>query len=156
MDISMSSCTTKSGLSKPPESHFSTDVSLASTSGSSSSPTHSSYPSSPGSSRSSSPQIVKDEPDCYVVTPQKAAFVIYTDSELNHFSKQGSLSDELVNRLVRNTITNMRSATQSLSTPREPTNDEIEDMAKALCKRFPCTRRVYNIEKKAFQTLTAR
>lgn len=105
------------------------------------------------SSRSSSPASNKEDTDCYVVPPQNPVFVIYTDSELCHASKQDMLSKELLNRLVRNTISNMRTATQSLPASREPTNGEIEDMAKALCKRFPCTQQVYDDDRKEFRSI---
>lgn len=55
-------------------------------------------------------------------------FVIYSDSELNHVSKKNSLLNELLNRLVRNTFSNIRTAAQNLHTARESTNDEMEDM----------------------------
>ena len=65
---------------------------------------------SPRSTRSRS--VNKEDTDCYLVTPQK----------------QNSLSNELLNRLVRNTFSNIRTAAQNLHTARESTNDEMEDM----------------------------
>ena len=77
--------------------------------------------------------------------------MIYSDAEISHMAQQGNLSTDLMNRLVRNTISNMRTSSHNLQTPREPTNDEIVEMAKALNKKFPCTRRVFHPENKSFQ-----
>lgn len=116
----------------------------------------SSTPSSISSSRSDSPALVEiaDETDDCVVVQKAPVFVIYTDSELSHSANSETLSDDLRNRLVRNTLSNMRTACQSMPTPREPTSTELEDMAKALVRKFPCIARLFDDNKQEFKTLT--
>ena len=80
------------------------------------------------SSRCSSPLVtVKPEsPLCVDLTGNKSvvkpeaspAFVIYCDSEIAHAAQTNSISDTLVNKLVRNTISNMRSSCNDLKNPR--------------------------------------
>ena len=65
-------------------------------------------------------------------------FTLYCDSELAFAASRESMSKELVNRLVRYTISNMRTACHNLKRPREPTMAEKEEMAKALCRKYPC------------------
>ena len=48
------------------------------------------------------------------------------------------MTEELINRLVRNTISNMISACHRLEYPRGPTTVEMEDMSRALCRKYPC------------------
>ena len=62
------------------------------------------------------------------------AFVIYCDSELSYAAKHSSISDALFGRLVRSQLSNMRSEFHRFPVPREPTNVELESVAKALCK----------------------
>ena len=47
------------------------------------------------------------------------------------------MSKELLNHLVRNMISNMKSACQK---------HPIEKMAKALCRKYPCLKRLNNDE----------
>ncbi len=61
-------------------------------------------------------------------------FILYKDNEIVDAAARQAMSPDLVNRLVRNTISNMRSSCQSLQSPRESTKNEIEEMAKTLCK----------------------
>ena len=77
--------------------------------------------------------------------------VMYSYAEISHMAQQGNLSTDLLNRLVRNTISDMRTSSNHSQTPREPTNDEIVEMAKALNNKFPCTRRVFHTKNKSFQ-----
>ena len=95
---------------------------------------HSSCSVTPNNSRSCSPSClaVADDTNTYVKAEPTPVFLIYTDSELKLAANNDSLSDELRNRLVRNTWSNMRTACQNLRNPREPTAKEFEDMAKAL------------------------
>lgn len=112
----------------------------------------SSTPSSISSSRSGSPSLVEiaDETDGCVVVQKAPVFVIYTDSELSHSANGETLSDDLRNRLVPNTLSNMRTACQSMPTPREPTSTELEDMAKVLVRKFPCIGRLFDDNKQEF------
>ena len=62
-------------------------------------------------------------------------FLLYSDSEIGDNAARPKMSQELVNRLVRNTISNMTALCQNLKSAREPTKNTLEEMAKALCKR---------------------
>ncbi len=46
----------------------------------------------------------------------------------------------------------MRASCQSLPAPREPTIAELEDMAKALAKKYPCVGRLYDDITKEFKS----
>lgn len=97
--------------------------------------------------KSGSPLFVDLTGSKSVVKPEASpAFVIYCDSEIAHAAQTNSISDTLFNKLVRNTISNMRSACNDLKNPREPTTLETEEMAKALCQKFPCLERVRNAD----------
>ena len=48
----------------------------------------------------------------------------------------------------------MRTSCQNLPTPREPTSTELEDMAKALVRKFPCVGRLFDNNENEFKTLT--
>jgi hypothetical protein len=87
------------------------------------------------------------------VAQHAPSFLIYTDSELKNAKYSESLSDDLQNRLVRNTLSNMQASCQSLPTPREPTFTELEDMAKPLTKKYPCVGRLYDDITKEFKTV---
>ncbi|XP_028414921.1 uncharacterized protein LOC114538008 [Dendronephthya gigantea] len=77
-----------------------------------------------------------------VITPAPSpAFVVYTDNEIVCSAKTGDISQDLFNRLIRNTVSNMRSACHSLPVPREPTSLEMGEMAKVLCQKYPCLER---------------
>ena len=54
------------------------------------------------------------EDDDTVHISKSPAFVLYTDSELIHAAKVNTMSKELLNHLVRNMISNMKSACQKL------------------------------------------
>ena len=97
------------------------------------------------SSRSSSPLSVASnsfstdslpEETDVVKAPPSPAFIVYSDSEICNAARNNQFSTELTNRLVRNTISNMRSANsacQHLPVSRLSTTLEMEDMARALC-----------------------
>lgn len=117
----------------------------------SSSPSPSSIHSTP-TSKSSSP-IVPASPnpseignapdDMDVVKCQPSpTFVVYCDSELSYAAKNGTMSDVLFSRLVRSQMSNMRSELHRLPVPREPNNSELADMARALCRKYPCLRKI--------------
>ena len=116
---------------------------------------HSSCSVTPNNSRSCSPSClaVTDDTNTYVKAEPTPVFLIYTDSELKLAANNDSLSDELRNRLVRNTWSNMRTACQNLRNPREPTAKEFEDMAKALVEKYPCVGQLYDEEKKDFRSV---
>ena len=56
-------------------------------------------------------------------------FVMYSNAEIIHADQVNKMSQELINRLVRNTVSNMRSACQSLQHPRDAATFEMEEMA---------------------------
>lgn len=117
---------------------------------------HPSGSATPKSSRSCSPSPIEvaDDTDAYAKAEDAPVFLIYSDSELKNAAKSEALSDELRNRLVRNTVSNMRTACQNLATPREPTNNEMEDMAKALVKKYPSIVRLYDYGEKEYMTIS--
>ena len=71
-------------------------------------------------------------------------FVMYSDAAIIHADQVNTMSQELINRLVRNTVSNIRSACQILQHPRDATIFEVEEMAMMLCKKYPCLARVSN------------
>ena len=71
-------------------------------------------------------------------------FIVYTDSEIVQAAASNEISKELLSRLVRTTVSNMRSLCQSLPVPREPTNLEMEQKSKVLCMKYPCLERLSN------------
>ena len=67
---------------------------------------------------------------------------MYCDSELSYAAKNDSMSDALFSRLMRSQLSNMRSELHRMPNPREPSNVELQDMAKALCRKYPCLKKV--------------
>ena len=90
----------------------------------------------------------------HVFQPEPSpAFIVYTDSEILHSAKSNEMSKELFNRLVRSTVSNMRSQCHSLPVAREPTTLEMEKMSKILCKKYPCLERVIKADGETYQQL---
>lgn len=108
---------------------------------------------SPFVSGSQSSPVCLDLTGNYLVKSPSPVFVVYSDSEIVHAAKTNAMSNELFNRLVRNTISNMRSTCQGLPNPREPSSLEMEDMAKALCTRYPCTARICEEDGKTYREI---
>ena len=119
------------------------------------------------SSRSSSPLSVASnsfstdslpEETDVVKAPPSPAFIVYSDSEICNAARNNQFSTELTNRLVRNTISNMRSANsacQHLPVSRLSTTLEMEDMARALCQRYPCLEKKRSDDGKSFVSLSS-
>jgi len=102
----------------------------------------------PSSSNNSSPYASDDEetPSHFhlakkrKLTVETPEFVMYTDPELKAFERKKediTISSSLQQRLCQCTISNMISATQSLSEPRYPNFGEIRNVSKHLCELYP-------------------
>jgi hypothetical protein len=74
------------------------------------------------------------------VSMKRPAYTIYSDADVLCSSKNGAMSSDIRNRLVRGTIHNMVSAASSPPFNRFPTQSEIEEMSKSLTITYPCLR----------------
>jgi hypothetical protein len=72
------------------------------------------------------------------VSMKRPAYTIYSDADVHCSSKNGAMSSDIRNRLVRGTIHNMVSAASSPPFNRFPTQSEIEEMSKSLIITYPC------------------
>ena len=70
----------------------------------------------------------------------KPVYSIYTDADVLSSDKNGQMSKEIRNRLVRGTIHNMVTVASSSPFGRFPTHSELEEMSKSLVIRYPCLR----------------
>uniref|UniRef100_A0A7M5U1F6 Uncharacterized protein n=1 Tax=Clytia hemisphaerica TaxID=252671 RepID=A0A7M5U1F6_9CNID len=97
------------------------------------------------------------QPDILVISSPR--FVVYKDAKLMNTEKAGGLNKTQVDQLLRTTITNMQTELSLRKYPRTPSDEELEEMAKALTITYPSlidelnshedclsklTRRVYN------------
>lgn len=72
------------------------------------------------------------------VSMRKPAYTVYSDADVQISTKNGKMSSDIRNRLVRGTIHNMVTAASSPPFNRFPTASEIEEMSKSLVVTYPC------------------
>ena len=76
----------------------------------------------------------------WAICMKKPVYAIYTDADVQASEKNGKMSSDIRNRLVRGTIHSMVSTASNPPFNRFPTQSELEEMSKSLVIKYTCLR----------------